>query len=623
MADEKREGTQSIPNQTILDKISYQGSRILGYAGMVVVLFMVVITLRHAMGRYIFGSPMRGNMDIICMSVVVGMFLCMGYTMNQKGHIAVTLLTEHLPQKVRDVLYVIISIIALSWLWIAGIKNIMYAPSQAESLTTTLQLPKMPLYYVVGICFLLIALVMSLNVLEDVTKNFNRALGVITPVLGGAMEGMNKVTVGVIGLVLFGVLMFLEMPVSIAMGAAGTFAMALFASWDVGLNVTAANPMSALFNYTWSTVPMFVTMGYFAKNTGLAEDFYAGIRQWTGHLPGGLLDAVVIGNGAFGACSGDTIGAGVTFCSISLPETRKYGYDDTLTLGAIAGGSVLAALIPPSNLFIVFGATTQTSVGRLFMGGVFPGLLLIVMYIALITVIAKMKPKAAPLVPKAPMKQRLKATPSMLWLIIVFVVVIGGIYAGIFSPTEAGAFGCAAVVIIGLIRRRLSWKAFKLSLIESASTLGMIALLLAGSMVFQRLIVLTGVTTALANALISISSSKYMFFLIAAVLLIILGCFIDALPLLMLMAPILLPIAEEFGIDPIHFGVFTVVVILIGTLTPPVGIMVYALAGVVKEVPMGRIFKGVMPFILVMIIFTIIVVAFPAMSTWLPSVVAA
>ena len=599
--------------------------------GMAVIMIIVFLTLRHAIGRYFFNAPLTGNVDLTCFAVVVGIFLCIIYTMQQNGHIAVGLLVDALPKKAQNVIYVLMSILSVQFVIILAYETFQYAPLMAKQQSTLLKIPKGPFFYFVAVCWVLLGIVMASMVWRKIETFASRKLSaaailiavllsvwiIAVKPLSGTLKNMNDVTAGIIGLVLFTVLMFLKMPVSISMGFAGLFWLGFYMGWGKALSIVAANPFSSLFNYTWSTVPMFVLMGYLAKNTQLAEEFYYGIRQWVGHLPGGLLHAVIIGNGAFGACSGDTLGAGVTFCSITLPETRKYGYDDTLTLGCIAGGSVLAALIPPSMLFIVFGATTQTSIGRLFMAGVFPGLLLIVMYILLITFIAKRKPNLAPRVTKVPRKEAWKATPPMLNLVLVFVIVIGGIYAGIFSPTEAGSFGAAAVMVIGLVRGKLKWKNFVVSLRETAGTLGMIGLLLAGSMIFQRLVVLTSLTTALGDAMLAISTSRYMFFLICGLLLLVLGCFIDALPLLMLMAPILLPVAEMVGIDPVHFGVFCVTVILIGTLTPPVGIMVYALAGVVPEVPMSRIFKGVMPFIAVMCLFAVIVAVWPNLSIWL------
>jgi tripartite ATP-independent transporter DctM subunit len=531
--------------------------------------------------------------------------------------------------EVQHYIYVFTSILMLIFVVISGYETILYAPKMMGEASTILHIPKGPFFYVVGVGWILLAFTTVVNILRALQKFVKTRTAAIIIALAFAisiyiiaaqpfsamMKRWDAVTVGIIGMLFFFLLMFLKQPVSIAMGFAGFFILGLYIGWGPAFNITASVPFASLYNYTWSTVPMFVTMGYLAKNTGLAEDFYYGVRQWIGHLPGGLLHAVVVGNAAFGACSGDTLGAGVTFCSISLPETRKYHYDDTLTLGCIAGGSVLAALIPPSMLFIIYGATTQVSIGRLFIGGLLPGVLLTVMYMVLIAAIAIAKPNLSPSVKRVPAKEALKATPNMMYLVIVFAVIIGGIYMGVFSPTEAGAFGAATVAVIGLLRRKLTWKTLMLSLRESGSTLGMIGLLLAGSMVFQRLIVLTGITKALGQMLIGITDSPILFMLITAILLIILGCFIDALPLLMLMSPILYPIAVGLGINEIHFGVVCVTVILIGTLTPPVGIMVYALAGTVKEIPMMRIFKGVMPFVAVMVIFTVIIVLFPEIST--------
>jgi tripartite ATP-independent transporter DctM subunit len=604
-----------------------------GYAGMTVIIVLILLTLRNSLGRFFFDAPVSGNAELTMLTVVTGIFLSVVYTMYVRGHVAVTLISDLLPSKISNVLYCITSVLSGIFLVYVGWVTINYSPTMMKSLSTILHVPKGYFIFIVGISFVFIALLLFRQMWQDIGKTYSKAcagiLIIVTLLLStlvifvgpfDAFIGKSApTTAGAFGLILFLVLMFMRIPVAIAMGLGGLIGLMSYVGWAATSNVVAAEPFSVLYNYTWSAIPTFVFMGYLAKNTYLAEEFYFGIRQWLGHLPGGLMHAVVLGNGAFGACSGDPMGAAVTFCSISLPETRKYGYDDATVLGCISGGCVLAAIIPPSMLFIIFGAATSNSIGRLFMAGIFPGILLIILYMLLIVVLAKQHPDRIPRVEKASREERLKATPRMLYLVIVFVVVIGGIYAGIFSPTEAGTFGATAVFIIGLVRRKITWATFKLSMLEAASTLGMIGLILAGAMILQRLVVVTGITKSITDLIIDASSSQALFWVIAAIMLIILGCFIDALPLIMLMAPLLTPVAVGIGIDPIHFGVFMTIVMLIGNLTPPVGMVVYVLAGVVPEVPMSQIFKRVMPFVAVMVVVLMIVAFVPPLSTVLPN----
>lgn len=597
--------------------------------GMLLIVIVCVLTVRHAAGRYFFSAPLTGNIDITCLAIIAAIFLCIIYAVNQDAHVSVGLFVDLAPKKAQTVLYMIVSVFVLVFFATASVETFANIPAVGIGETTVLKIPKYPFYYIIAVGFLLSCIGAAIDIFRKFTEDtgiraalivFAAALVVfggivlVRPFDGWYRNG-DAFSTGIVGIIIFAALMFMKLPVAIAMSVGGFFTLGVLMGWDVSFNVIASAPFASLYSYTWSTVPMFVLMGYLAKNTQLAEDFYLGLRRWIGHLPGGMFHGVIIGNAAFGACSGDSIGAAVTFSSITLPETRKYQYDDALTLGCIAGGSVLSCVIPPSMPFIIYGATTQNSVGQMFIAGIVPGILLVLLYMTLITVISRIRPEAAPRSEKCPRRECLQATPAMLYLVVVFLVIIGGIYAGIFSPTEAGAFGVTAIVVIGILRRKLTLKGFLLSCRESAATLGMIGLLLAGSGIFQRMIVVTGVTTKLSGFLTNSITSPAAFLILTGLIMLVLGCFIDALPLLIITAPILYPISQTLGIHPIQFGVFMTLVVMCGTLTPPVGITVYALAGQVKDVSMSRIFRGVMPFIAVLVAFTLLIAFVPWLTT--------
>ncbi|MDR1573161.1 MAG: TRAP transporter large permease subunit [Clostridiales Family XIII bacterium] len=601
------------------------------YIGMTAICLIAIMTVIHGIGRYAFGRPLTGNVELTNFNVVVGIFFCISYTLIKGEHVAVGMIVDRFPAKVQGVFDIVMSAISLLFVVVAAYQTYLFVPDFSEEYSTVLFISKGPFLFIVAVGWTILALVYMFR-LFDIVKQYAKAGWALLPILTGiaagiliialsplsaAVKSRDPLTVGIIGVIIFVVVMFMKLPVAIAMGVTGLFGLGLYLGWGPAFNSLATIPFSSLYNYTWSTVPMFVTMGYLAKNSGLAEDFYYGVRQWMGHMKGGLLHAVIVGNGAFGACSGDSIGAAVTFCSISLPETRKYGYDDGLTLGCIAGGSVLACIIPPSMMFIIYGSATQTSIGKLFVGGILPGILLVLMYMITIWLIVTRKPSLAPATEKTTMHARVKALPAMSFLILVFLIIIGGIYLGLFTPTEAGAFGVLAVLIIGLLRRRLTWASFKLSLKESASTIGMVGLLLAGSMVLQRFIVLTGIPNAVADFMTNATSSPIAFMIVAGLVLLVLGTFIDALPLLLLVAPIFYPISVSYGIDPTHFGIVCVVVIMIGTLTPPVGIALYALMGVAKDISLTVVIRGVLPFIFVMVVYSVLLIFFPQFSTLL------
>jgi tripartite ATP-independent transporter DctM subunit len=359
-------------------------------------------------------------------------------------------------------------------------------------------------------------------------------------------------------------------------------------------------------------------MGYVALHSGLAEEFYNGVRKWIGQFRGGLALTVIAGNTGFGACTGDPVSAAVTFTAMSLPQTRRFNYDDKLVLGSVSAGSLLAGLIPPSLGLIIYGALTETSIGQLFIAGIFPGLLLAGLYSAVILFMCWRNPSLGPPAPRATWKERWLAGTGMWSLIVVFGVVIGGIFAGLFTPTEAGAGGAFAIIILALARRRLTWQSFKAALRDAGMTVGMVGFLLIGTLIFNMFLSLTGVPTAIANFIVGITHSPLGTIWIIILACFILGMFIDALALLLLMLPILYPVAVSVGIHPIHFGIVLSMIMMTGSLTPPFGIVVYAVAGAAKDVPLFDVFRGTAPFIIAMLVALALVVFLPQIALFLP-----
>jgi C4-dicarboxylate transporter DctM subunit len=424
--------------------------------------------------------------------------------------------------------------------------------------------------------------------------------------------------IGIIGIIVAFVFIFLRMPVAIALLGSGFLGLWYLKGSGPALNIIATVPFSTMSMYVWTTVPLFVLMGYLAERTGLAEEFYDGIGRWIGHFRGGLATTVIIGNTAFGACTGDAISASVTFLTVSLPVMRKHHYADSLTLGTIAAGSLLAVLIPPSLPFILIGALTQTSIGALFIAGILPGLILMFLYIACIYVLCWRNPALGPRGPVTTFREKIGAARGMWGLIIMFVVIIGGLYLGVFSPTEAGAAGAFVVFIIGIARKRLTWQRFKGALRSTGETVPLIGLLVVGTMVFNRFLVMSGLTVKIVDLLVGFTDSPLVFLLIIVGVYLILGCFLDSLSLTLLSVPILFPVVQSLGIDILQFGVVFVTITALGTLTPPFGIVVFAMAGAAKDVPLYSIFRGVAPFILIVLICCILFVLFPQISTFLP-----
>nr|WP_277998934.1 TRAP transporter large permease [Moorella sulfitireducens] len=425
------------------------------------------------------------------------------------------------------------------------------------------------------------------------------------------------------GLIICFLLIFLGMPIYVAFTGVGFLGLWLVRGLKAALGSLGSIPYSTACNYTWSVVPLFVWMGYIVFYSNIAGEFFGGVRRWIGHVRGGLAHAVVVGNAIFGACCGNPIASAVTFASMCLPEMRRYGYKDKLTLGAVAAAGLLAALIPPSMPFIIYGAVTETSIGKLFIAGVIPGVVLTALYMAAVHIWCLKDPQAGPPGPKASWGERFRAGAGMWTIVIVMLVIIGGIFAGVFTPTEAGAAGAAIVLLISLFRRKLNWQGFKKSLVETGLNTGMVGMLLVGTMLFNTFLVATGLPKVIGKGIIGVSQGNPVIFMfISVIVLLFMGMFLDAIPILLLTIPILHPVAVSLGIDPLHYSIVVNIALLLGTLTPPFGIVVYAVQNATKDVPLMEVFRGTFPFIVMGLALQVLVIFFPALSTWLPGLMA-
>lgn len=368
---------------------------------------------------------------------------------------------------------------------------------------------------------------------------------------------------------------------------------------------------------------MFVWMGFLAYYSGIGTRLYVFAYRVIGHLPGGLAIATQAACAVFGAICGSNTATAATMGAISLPEMKKYNYDTSLSTASVAAGGVLGVLIPPSVIFIVYGMATQQSIGKLFIAGILPGILLMLLFMAVIFLLVRRDPKIAPAGEKSSWKDRLGALKGGLAeVIVVFAISMGGLFAGLFTATEAGAAGALGVLLVSLIGRNLSWEGFKKSLFDTTKTTAMIMLLVACAGIFGKFMAVSRVPFELAAWTGSLDLPGFAVMALILLICLVLGCFIDALALILLTIPIFYPIAvDTLGYDPIWFGVIIVLVVAMGVITPPVGMNVYIIKGVVPEVPLETIFKGIWPFLAAIIICLAIITAVPEIATFLPALV--
>ncbi len=431
---------------------------------------------------------------------------------------------------------------------------------------------------------------------------------------------MNSLLAGLLGLAAFMLLLVLRMPIAYAMALVGFVGFSCLTSVSSSFSMVAKEIYNTFSSYSLSVIVMFIWMGFLAYYSGIGTRLYVFAYKLIGHWPGGLAIATQIACGVFGAICGSNTATAATMGAIALPEMKKYNYDMSLATASIAAGGVLGVLIPPSVIFIVYGMATEQSIGKLFMAGIIPGIMLMLFYIITIWILTLRQPALGPPGPRAGWKERFNSLRGGLAeVLFVFALSMGGLFAGWFTPTEAGAVGAAGVLLVALLGRNLTIENFKKSLFDATRTTAMIMLMIAGAMIFGRFMAISRVPFELASWAGSLLLPPFAVMAIILLIYLILGCFIDALALILLTIPIFFPVVvNTLGYDPIWFGVIMVMVVAMGVITPPVGMNVYVIKGVAPEIPIESIFRGIWPFLIALIICLIVLIAFPSIAIFLP-----
>lgn len=428
---------------------------------------------------------------------------------------------------------------------------------------------------------------------------------------------MSSLLVGLIGIAVFFFLLILRMPIAYGMALVGFVGFTCLASPEAAFRVVAKDIFHTFSSYSLSVIPMFVWMGFLAFYSGIGSRLFGFAYKLVGHLPGGLAIATQAACALFGAVCGSNTATAATIGAISLPEMKKYHYDASLSTASVAAGGALGVLIPPSVIFIVYGIATEQSIGKLFMAGIIPGILLMLLYMGTIFVLTSRHPELGPPGPKSSWKERIEALKGGLWEVIaIFSLSLGGLFAGWFTPTEAGAVGAGSILVLTILEKQLSWESFTKTLSDTTRTTAMIMFLVAGAVIFGRFMAVSRIPFLLASWAGSLALPPFAVMAIILGIYLLLGCFIDALALVLLTIPIFYPVAvTTLGYDPIWFGVVIVLVVAMGVITPPVGMNVYIIKGVAGDIPLETIFKGIWPFLAAIIICLVLLMAFPQIVT--------
>jgi len=431
---------------------------------------------------------------------------------------------------------------------------------------------------------------------------------------------MSAATVGLLAIIAFFGLIAIRMPISFAMTLTGILGFVFLTSTSAGLDMAATEIFNTFSSYSLSVIAMFVWMGFLAFYSGIGTNMYVFAYKLIGHWPGGLAVATQLACGIFGAICGSNTAMAATMGAIALPEMKKYNYDVSLSTASIAAGGVMGVLIPPSVIFVVYGMSTEQSIGRLFMAGILPGILLMMLYIVAIIIMTSRNNALGPRGPKASHQERVKALgDGLIDALAVFSLSMGGLFLGWFTPTEAGAVGAGGVLLVALLRKKLGLQKIMASLVDATKITAMIMMLIAGAVVFGRLMSISRIPFELANWTASLPLPPVAIFGTIILIYFVLGCIIDALALVLLTIPIFYPVVvDSLGYDPIWFGVIVGLVVAMGVITPPVGMNVFVIKGIAPDIPLELIFKGIWPFLLCILACIAILIAFPPIATFLP-----
>lgn len=430
---------------------------------------------------------------------------------------------------------------------------------------------------------------------------------------------MSPLMVGVIGFIALILILLLRMPVAVAMGVLGVVGMGYIAGWDVGLNLLKTVPYAAVANYGFSVVPLFILMGTFCFYSGVSKDLYYTAHKWLGQFRGGLAMATVGACAGFAAVSGSSLATAATMGTVALPEMKRYKYDMALATGAVAAGGTLGILIPPSVILVIYGILTEQSIGKLFLAGFIPGILEAVFYMVTIFIICKRRPLMGPAGARTGFKEKVVALKDTWVVLLLFVVVIGGIYMGVFSPTEAAGVGAFGALVLALSRRRLGWQDFTASILETGQTTAMVFTILIGALLLNYFLAVTRLPFELAGIAAGLVVNRYIILGTVLAFYIFLGCLMIPMAMIILTIPIVFPLIIALGFDPIWFGIITVRMFEIAQITPPVGMNVFVIKGVAKDVPMRTIYRGVIPFFIADIFHLAMLVALPQLALFLPN----
>jgi C4-dicarboxylate transporter DctM subunit len=430
---------------------------------------------------------------------------------------------------------------------------------------------------------------------------------------------MSADAVAIIGFVVLFALMLLRVPVGMAMGLVGVSGFGYLVGGTPALKLVGQTSMRTVTDYTFGIIPMFLLMGALVSNSGMSRELFRAANAFLGHFRGGLGIATIAACGGFAAICGSSVATAATFSAVAYPEMRRHGYPQSFSTGVIAAGGTLGAMLPPSTVLAVYGLITEQDIGKLFIAGIVPGLIAGGMYMITIAIIGAARRDLLPLGARVPFKERLAALREVWAMLVLFGFVVGGLYGGLFTPTEAGGMGAGGAFIIGVLRGRLSPADIRRSLLQATRTAAAVFTVLIGALLFGYFLTITQTPQKVTMFLTGLGLNRYGVLSLIMLMYLVLGCLMDALAMIILTVPIIFPVIKQLGFDPIWFGIIMVMTVELGLIHPPVGMNMFVIKSVVEDVKISTIFYGVIPFIITDLARLVLLISFPVLATYLPS----
>lgn len=602
------------------------------------VLIIGCIIFLDVILRFTLGFSLKGVTQITGLGMVVAVFFTIAYAQQEKAHVSIDILTMKLSTRGKVVVNNILYLLSLEILILTAWQSFKYAQYTAAGNISILQLniAMWPFAAIVPFGFAMLILMIIRDTLSNIVEGLKIQLGSQLWVLSfgifilisigmillilSAPLNVDLPTFGVIGIVAIILLFLSGMPISFLLLLFSFLLLASIKGPKATLNMLGYLPFRVIDSYVWAVIALFVMMGYLISAARFGRDLYDSAYKWFGHLHGGLAQTTIAVSTAFAAVVGDVISSTLTFGTVALPEMRRYKYSDSLSTGSICFGATLGPMIPPSVTFIVYGLVTNQSIGKLFIAGIIPGLMLAIAAMIYVLITCKLKPKIGPQGPAIPFKEKVISLRFIWPVFVLFIIVIGGIYGGIFTPNEAGGIGLTGALIIGLIMKRFKWQAFSKLLLETGRLIGMLFPIVIGALLLGYFIAASKVSIVMETVLTGENMPQIITIVIICLIFLFLGCFMDAIVIIMITVPIFYPVIIKMGYDPIWFGVLVALLVNLGMITPPFGVICFALKGV-TDISLNSIFRGVIPFIIITLVVTALIIAFPKMVTFLPNLV--